>query len=293
MCSQFDSALMCLIVQERRFCGMKNLAFSIFILMIPFLVNNGILGVKGAVDWTKEIKIGGLLPSDPSRMFSRGRMQPAATIALEYIETTGILRSDYRLSISYRDSKCSESAGMNEAINFFIHGDVHAFFGPVCDYAAAPVARQIYFWNLPMVSVGTIAKDFAVRRKIVYPLLTRAGTANVHPLGDAFVDIMRAYRWSKVKILFQKPAYSHVLTHVCHFAAEAIVDNVRLAGFTRDYYNMGPNPNSKQILLDEIGNNYGGKCLTYNFISLTSVADPRGGGGFGDPDHPGFFCLSV
>jgi len=45
---------------------------------------------------------------------------------------------------------CSEVNGMNEAINYFVEGPPGAFFGPVCDYATAPVARQALFWNIPV-----------------------------------------------------------------------------------------------------------------------------------------------
>ena len=43
----------------------------------------------------------------------------------------------------YRDSACSISEAMNEAIDFFANGTGDVFLGPTCDYAAAPVARQV------------------------------------------------------------------------------------------------------------------------------------------------------
>lgn len=227
---------------------------------LSFWITTGIFssGVGAQGSKVKVIEIGGLLPSDSRRLFSMGRMKPAATIALEYVQRKQLLNDTYRLTISYKDSKCSESEGMNEAINFYIQRNVRVFFGPVCDYAAAPVARQITFWNLPMVSVGTIAKDFATRRKEVYPFLTRAGPSNVHPLGDALVTIMRTHNWKKIKLLYQKLAYSNILTHVCPFAVEAIIDNVKLFGLSRDYYDMGTKLNAEEVLRNEIGNDYGG-----------------------------------
>ena len=232
------------------------------------------------------IQIGGLLPKDPKRMFSIGRMSPAAELALERVRKNGILNDAYTLTISYRDSKCSEAVGMNEAINFFIQRDVHAFFGPVCDYAAAPVARQTHFWNLPMVSVGTIAPDFANRRKTVYPLLTRAGTASVHPLGDTFVAIMRSQSWTKIKVLYDKSAYDHVLTHVCIFAVEAIINQVKKVNLTRDYYDMGAVPNTEHVLRNEIGNSYAGEGFYYCFSTTTRyVGHVRGRCGAAIPGY--------
>ena len=43
----------------------------------------------------------------------------------------------------YRDSKCSISDAMNEAVNFYANNTAHVYLGPTCDYAAAPVARQV------------------------------------------------------------------------------------------------------------------------------------------------------
>ena len=38
---------------------------------------------------------------------------------------------------------CSISEGMNEAINVYDDKIVDVFIGPVCDYAVAPIARQV------------------------------------------------------------------------------------------------------------------------------------------------------
>ena len=45
--------------------------------------------------------------------------------------------------VKFRDSNCDIADGINEAINFYVHNEVHVLFGPCCDYAVAPVARQV------------------------------------------------------------------------------------------------------------------------------------------------------
>lgn len=88
-----------------------------------------------------------LLPFDQKRLFSLQRVRPAFDIALQRIVTMGLL-PDHELHVSYRDSKCSISDGMNEAVNFYATNTADVFFGPICDYAAAPVARQVRLLRL-------------------------------------------------------------------------------------------------------------------------------------------------
>jgi len=43
----------------------------------------------------------------------------------------------------YADSRCDIGVAINEAFSFYAGDDVHLILGPCCDYAAAPVARQV------------------------------------------------------------------------------------------------------------------------------------------------------
>lgn len=43
----------------------------------------------------------------------------------------------------FDDSMCSISDAMNVAIEFYAKKAVDVFIGPVCDYAVAPIARQV------------------------------------------------------------------------------------------------------------------------------------------------------
>ncbi|KAI0232574.1 Atrial natriuretic peptide receptor 3, partial [Lamellibrachia satsuma] len=166
--------------------------------------------------------IAAVLPQDTSRLFSIEKVRPAAAVAIEGVHADGLLSSCH-LDIHYKDSKCSEAAGMNEAINFFVEGRTSVFFGPVCDYAAAPVARQIGFWNVPMVSVGAMALDFFTRRQSVYPLLTRAGPANLQTLAQSFIRLMDDYVWTKVKVLYERDGRGEIISAFCHLTSEALV----------------------------------------------------------------------
>ncbi len=204
------------------------------------------------------IKIGAVMPFNPTRLFSIPRVIPAATIAIEDIGRKGILEE---YDIIYKDSKCDEAIGMNEAIKFYIEGKVTAFFGPVCDYSAAPVARQTHFWNIPMVSIGTIAEDFLLRRHTVYPMLTRAGPVNLGSLANYFTDVFKYFKWEKVKILYQQMGQDNItgIIRFCHLAAEVLVNDFK-SKFILDYYRLEEEiqEQNADVLLSELGKSYGG-----------------------------------
>ncbi len=210
------------------------------------------------------ITIGAVMPFDSTRLFSVPRVRPAAAIAMTNIKNRSTLHD---LGVSYRDSQCDESYGMNNAIDLYIQGQVNVFFGPVCDYSAAPVARQTRFWNVPMVSIGTIAQDFKQRRSTTYPLLTRAGPVNLGSLSNSFTDLFASQRWTKVKVIYDTNAFGEILTRFCHLAAEILVTDLPHSGFTLDYYRLVVERNkglSKEmvddVLFREIGNSYGGEA---------------------------------
>ena len=216
----------------------------------------------------RQTMIAAVLPEDTSRLFSIGKIRPAAAIAIERVQADDSMSSCH-LSIQYKDSKCSEAAGMNEAINFFVEGRTSVFFGPVCDYAAAPVARQIGFWNVPMVSVGAMALDFFKRRQSVYPLLTRAGPANLQSLAQSFIRLMDDYKWTKVKVLYEREGRGEIVSAFCHLTSEALVYGIPKTHITLDYYRLRTDSWKRDkysawlntTLVEEVGDEYSGKWL--------------------------------
>ena len=237
---------------------MHRMGILHLLILLDFLITS----VYPSTSKGKGIMIGAVMPFDSTRLFSVPRVQPAATIAVANVTKKRILHD---LTISYKDSKCDESYGMNHAISLYIEGQVNVFFGPVCDYSAAPVARQTKFWNMPMVSIGTIAQDFKIRRDAVYPLLTRVGPVNLGSLVNSFKSLMQKNEWNKVKIIYEKNFNGEILTRFCHLAAETLVTDLPHSGFTLDYYRLEVEEEkiiSKEevddVLLREIANTYGG-----------------------------------
>ena len=69
------------------------------------------------------------------------------------------------------------------------------FFGPCCDYAAAPVGRQLHYWQLPMLTAGAIARDFAAGKRMFFDLITRVGTS-VNSLLDFLLEVRGVHGFS-------------------------------------------------------------------------------------------------
>jgi len=203
-----------------------------------------------------------LLPiADVRRPFSAVRLRPAVDLAVERV--SAVFRR--RLLVSYRDSNCSEVHGINEAINYFVRGPPSVYFGPTCDYAVAPVARQTYFWDIPVVSVGALALDFLLQRRVSYPLLTRAGPVNLIGMANAILEAMHEYAWRRVTVLYERQARSEVIPPFCHLASEAVYYLLESASPQRivrkDYYKFDPDPakiNLEEVLVNEVGHEFAG-----------------------------------
>ena len=75
----------------------------------------------------------------------------------------------------------------------------HAFFGPVADYALAPVARFSPVWKIPVITVGALSSDFARDKKHEYPLLTRVGVTH-ETMCRGLRDTILYYTWKTVKV---------------------------------------------------------------------------------------------
>lgn len=168
----------------------------------------------------KSITIGTILPEDNSRLFSINRVEPAMAIALEKVVGELGIITDRNITIHFADSKCNVADGINEAINFFVKKEVDVFFGPCCDYAAAPVGRQIHYWNIAMVTPGAMARDFAEKQHM-FNLMTRVGP-NMNSLINFVTTIFKTFHWNKVNLLYDPDGQSHIVNKYCHIAIDGL-----------------------------------------------------------------------
>ncbi|CAG5128064.1 unnamed protein product [Candidula unifasciata] len=98
-----------------------------------------------------------------------------------------------------RDSNCSSSNGPLAAIDLYRTKRAHIFFGPACDYAAAPIARYSGRWRIPVVTAGALFQGFTDKKE--FPLLTRV-QGSFHKVRDMFESVLDHFNWTRIGMLF-------------------------------------------------------------------------------------------
>jgi len=97
---------------------------------------------------------------------------------------------------------CSVVSAPIASIDFYTTGRVSVFFGPVCDYSLAPVARYASHWGIPVISSGGMAHDYAVNKTSSngeYKLLTRMGIAS-NQIAHFVHSILTHFKIIRVKV---------------------------------------------------------------------------------------------
>ncbi|XP_021375586.1 atrial natriuretic peptide receptor 1-like isoform X2 [Mizuhopecten yessoensis] len=148
----------------------------------------------------QEVKLGVLLPSRGNYPFIKDKVLPAIEYAIESIENSTKL-PNHKFVVNYRDSECSETIGPLKAIDLYVDRDVDVFFGPVCDYAVAPIARFSGYWNIPVISAGATVKAFD--NKTEYRLLTRIQGAYAKN-AEFVLEVAKAFNWTNVGLFFHE-----------------------------------------------------------------------------------------
>ena len=213
---------------------------------------------------SNHVNIAVLLPRMTARRFAIERVQPAISMALANLEARGLQLGGRRLVVRYADSKCDISEAINAAFNFYLRRRVHVFLGPCCDYAAAPVARQIRYWNLPMLTAGAMAGDFGTSKKDHYPLLTRVGP-DFNSLAKFLLQMLDHYNFRRVKLIYNPFGQTDIVEKFCHLAADSLHRTMMRRGknLTQDYYKFINVGDMQRKLTTEIGNTFSSKCHLY------------------------------
>nr|XP_020662767.1 atrial natriuretic peptide receptor 3 isoform X1 [Pogona vitticeps] len=181
-------------------------------------------------DEEKALRVLVLLPKDNAYLFSLARVRPAIEYAVRSLEANGtLLPAGYKFRLFYNDSDCGNGA-------FFSLVDMVALrrqwpdllLGPVCDYAAAPVARLASHWNVPMISAGALAAGFSAKTG-EYSHLTRVSPGYAK-MGEMFLALFRHHQWNRVLLVYHEDKEQRS----CFFAAEGVHVVFREAGFHMD-----------------------------------------------------------
>ncbi|ESP00404.1 hypothetical protein LOTGIDRAFT_173214 [Lottia gigantea] len=225
--------------------------FHISLFMFNFLLQYCAGGVN------KSINVAVLLPFDESRLFSVKHIAPAISLAIEKIVENPMYTVN-NLSVRYADTKCDIAFGINHAIEFYMYNQVDAFFGPVCDFAVAPVARQVMFWNLPVISGGAMARDFIMYKNTTYGMLTRVGPINFQTLSMLVVNVLTIFKWNRLKLLYDSSGQDYIVTGFCHLLTEALHYDLLSVQpvIEQDYFRVDEGVDIEQLLSREVGLQY-------------------------------------
>ena len=203
-------------------------------------------------------------------IFSHKLVKPAFDLAFKRIQNLQIIPRNYHFRVTYADSRCDGAMATNEMIRMYYHSklkanndsSVHAFFGPVCDFAAGPVHRQLSFWNIAMLTPGALAVEFNVKGG--KPLLTRLG-ATIRSLSLSVVSILNHFKWRKVKTLYEPFTQTRNYrnkTRLCHILADGLDRKFQAVNVATSYHRLDGNTSFyyRKVLQEEVGTNYSGKC---------------------------------
>ncbi|XP_041355329.1 atrial natriuretic peptide receptor 3-like [Gigantopelta aegis] len=168
----------------------------------------------------QNVSLAVLLPDDNKRLFSLSRVTSAIELATESVIKEGMLTT-VRLNPLYDDSNCSIADAMNAAIDFYVNKKVVVYIGPSCDYAAAPVARQVKYWNLPMITAGAFAGDFGDNKGYEFPMLTRIGSS-FNALARFFMVVLKHFSWTKANLVYSYTGHGAIMDKFCHVLNNAI-----------------------------------------------------------------------
>ncbi|XP_067395400.1 atrial natriuretic peptide receptor 1 isoform X1 [Emydura macquarii macquarii] len=151
------------------------------------------------------------------------RVGPAIRLAIERVNRRPDLLPAHTLRWVFGSSEdahgvCSDWAAPVAAVDLKLADHPHAFIGPGCVYAAAPVARFTSHWKLPLVTAGAEAHGFDGKGDM-FSLTTRAGPSH-RKLGEYAVQLQGHFNWTRRAVLVYWD--EKVDDRPCYFAVEGL-----------------------------------------------------------------------
>ncbi|KAM9252947.1 atrial natriuretic peptide receptor 3 isoform 3-T3 [Dugong dugon] len=186
----------------------------------------------------QKIEVLVLLPQDDSYLFSLARVRPAIEYALRSVEGNGtgrrLLPPGIRFQVAYEDSDCGNRALFNlvDRVAAAQGAKPDLILGPVCEYAAAPVARLASHWDLPMLSAGALAAGFQ-HKDTEYSHLTRVAPAYAK-MGEMMLALFRHHHWSRAALVYSDDK----LERNCFFTLEGVHEVFQEEGLHTSAYNF-------------------------------------------------------
>ncbi|KAM5192701.1 atrial natriuretic peptide receptor 3 isoform 2-T2 [Mantella aurantiaca] len=198
-------------------------------LLFNFLM---VIVVKSNVADDKKVNVLVLLPKDDNYMFSINRVKPAVDYALRSVEKNASVLPGFTFNVTYQDSDCGNQALFSLVDTVLKQDKPDAILGPVCEYAAASVARLASHWNIPMISAGALAMGF-MHKSEEYSHLIRVAPAYTK-MAEVFLAMFRYHKWSKAMLLYSDDN----LERNCFFTLEGVHTVLKEEGYHMSAYNF-------------------------------------------------------
>lgn len=215
---------------------------SCAVLSWALLASGGSSGNRGGglpvVEETQKIEVLVLLPKDNAYMFSLARVKPAIEYALRSVEENGtrrqLLPQGYSFHVDYQDSHCGNQAlfSLVDRVAVARGSKPDLILGPVCEYAAAPVARLASHWDLPMLSAGALAAGFK-HKESEFSHLTRVAPAYAK-MGEMMLALFRHQQWSRAALIYSDDK----LERNCYFTLEGVHEVFQEEGLHTSAYSF-------------------------------------------------------
>ncbi|XP_053658812.1 atrial natriuretic peptide receptor 2 [Anopheles marshallii] len=151
------------------------------------------------------VKFAILLPEQPSKRRDvriLSTVLPVIEMATRKVTAPGGLLQNLRIEIDHRDTQCSSTFGALGAFDIFLTRKPDVFFGPICDYVIAPIARYSSVWEIPLITSGGLTEAFSLKAPH-YKTLTRM-MGNYHAFGLMMREIHRHYNWTIQAYLYHE-----------------------------------------------------------------------------------------
>jgi atrial natriuretic peptide clearance receptor, putative (fragment) len=146
----------------------------------------------------------------------------------------------------YQDTFCSSTIGPLSAVDFYMEGTADIFFGPLCPYVLAPVARYSAAWDIPLVTAAGQIDNFDYKFP-QYRLLTRMN-GSYSQIGIILLEILRKFHWKVLGMLFHN-FYNRNKGHSsCFFTLSAVFATLGTRPFHLSFDETDPKTDYTHIL---------------------------------------------
>ncbi|KAJ8036199.1 Atrial natriuretic peptide receptor 1 [Holothuria leucospilota] len=204
---------------------------------------------------SKELRIGLLLPEDPLRFSGPGAttnprypfflqmVKPAIDIALETVKES--ILPNHSITVVSNNTYCNVDATQIVVVDHYFQYFVDVFFGPACEFAAAPVGRFTSHWNVPMLTAGGRAHGFDG-----FQSMTRVGGSYTKQ-GKLLVDMSRKFKWQTITFMVHEEKGSY---NDFSFACGGIYYQMAVASFNVSHvtFNQNQPEDYEKILTEDV-----------------------------------------